>query len=91
MLNLKRATIFLFACLLLILPAFTSADQHGQTLIMARAVDATGLDPHTQTAFASFALLGMIYEPLITLDRDLNLIPALAKAGRLAKTDWLSP
>ena len=48
MLNLKRATIFLFACLLLILPAFTSADQHGQTLIMARAVDATGLDPHTR-------------------------------------------
>ncbi|MCY3935935.1 MAG: ABC transporter substrate-binding protein [Chloroflexi bacterium] len=76
----KRNILILLVCLLLALPALTLADGHGNTLIMARAVDATGLDPHTQTAFASFALLGMIYEPLITLDRDLNLTPALAES-----------
>jgi len=34
-----------------------SSAQDDNTLIMARAVDATGLDPHTQTAFASLRLL----------------------------------
>lgn len=57
------------------------AQGDGNTLIMARAVDATGLDPHAQTAFTSLQLLNMIYEPLITLDQERNIIPALA-------TDW---
>jgi len=50
------------------------------TLIVARAADTTGLDPHTQTSFASFRLLELIYEPLVTLDADLNIIPALAES-----------
>jgi peptide/nickel transport system substrate-binding protein len=57
------------------------AQEDGNVLIMAREIDATGLDPHTQTAFASLALLRMIYEPLIRLDEELNPEPALA-------TDW---
>ncbi len=52
----------------------------GNTLIVARAVDATGLDPHTQTAFASLALLNMIYEPLVISDHDLAVAPALAES-----------
>jgi peptide/nickel transport system substrate-binding protein len=48
-------------------------------LVMARSADTTGLDPHTQTAFASFRLLELIYEPLVDLDADLNIIPALAE------------
>ena len=47
---------------------------------MARATDATGLDPHTQTAFASFRLMELIYEPLVTLDANLNIVPALAES-----------
>ncbi len=50
------------------------------TLVVARAADTTGLDPHTQTAFASFRLLELIYEPLVTLDGDLNIVPALAES-----------
>ncbi|MCL4237357.1 MAG: ABC transporter substrate-binding protein [Anaerolineae bacterium] len=57
-----------------------AAAQGGNTLIMARAVDATGLDPHTQTAFASLRLLELIYEPLIQADENLNLVPALAES-----------
>lgn len=76
----KRSIFILLVCVLFALPALSLADSHGNTLIMARAADATGLDPHTQTAFTSFALLQMIYEPLITLDRDLNLTPALAES-----------
>ncbi|QPC80645.1 ABC transporter substrate-binding protein [Phototrophicus methaneseepsis] len=61
--------------------AFSFVSAQDNTLIMARAVDATGLDPHTQTAFASLRLLELVYEPLVTTDQDLNLIPVLA-------TDW---
>lgn len=56
----------------------------GNVLVMARAVDATGLDPHTQTAFASLRLLSMIYEPLVITDHDLNLAPALATGWEFA-------
>ncbi len=52
--------------------------QAGGVLIAARAADATGLDPHVQTAFASHRMLEQIYEPLLSLDADMNVIPHLA-------------
>lgn len=54
--------------------------QDDNVLVMARAADATGLDPHTQTAFASFRLLELIYEPLVQLDENLDVVPALAES-----------
>lgn len=48
------------------------------TLRMAWSQDATGLDPHKQTAFPSLRLLELIYEPLVRLDADLNVVPAVA-------------
>jgi peptide/nickel transport system substrate-binding protein len=60
--------------------AMPGAAQGNNTLIMARAVDATGLDPHLQTAFASLRLLDLIYEPLVRTDADLNIVPALAES-----------
>ncbi|MEO8393732.1 MAG: ABC transporter substrate-binding protein, partial [Chloroflexota bacterium] len=68
--------------MLVALPSFAQATPN--TLIMARATDATGLDPHTQTAFASFRLLELIYEPLVELDADLNVVPALAESWKLS-------
>lgn len=67
--------------ILLLLVMSGSIMAQSNTLIIARAVDATGLDPHTQTAFASLRLLELVYEPLVTTDANLNLQPALA-------TDW---
>ena len=67
--------LFLLA-ILMVLPLTVSA----RNLIMARAADATGLDPHTQTAFASLRLLELIYEPLVILDEKLNIVPALAES-----------
>jgi peptide/nickel transport system substrate-binding protein len=57
-----------------------SAAQGSNTLIMARSVDATGLDPQVQTAFSSLRLLDLIYDPLVRTDADLNIIPALAES-----------
>lgn len=50
------------------------------TLRMAWSQDATGLDPHTQTAFSSLRLLELIYEPLVRLDAQYNVGPAVAKS-----------
>ncbi|HEV2123509.1 MAG TPA: ABC transporter substrate-binding protein [Chloroflexota bacterium] len=71
------------SCTLLILTLFAgllSGVLAQGTLVVARAADTTGLDPHTQTAFASFRLLELLYEPLVTLDADLNIVPALAES-----------
>ncbi len=68
--------VLVLAVLSFVLPSVAQEN----VLIMARAADTTGLDPHTQTAFASFRLLELIYEPLVNLDADLNVIPALAES-----------
>ncbi|HAJ35425.1 MAG TPA: ABC transporter substrate-binding protein [Chloroflexi bacterium] len=52
----------------------------GGVLIAARAADAKGLDPHVQTAFTSFRALEHIYEPLLRLDADMNVVPGLAES-----------
>ncbi len=50
------------------------------TLRMAWSQDATGLDPHKQTAFSSLRLLELIYEPLVQLDSNLQVVPAIAES-----------
>ncbi|SDY77294.1 ABC transporter substrate-binding protein [Citreimonas salinaria] len=57
-----------------------SAPLAAQTLNVAWSQDATGLDPHTQTAFASIRLLELLYEPLVRLGPDLEIQPALAES-----------
>ncbi len=59
-------------------PEPTPAPKEGGTLIVARAADAKGLDPHKQTAFSSFRLLELIYEPLLGLNSELKVVPNLA-------------
>lgn len=59
------------------------------SLRMAWAQDATGLDPHKQTAFSSLRLLELIYEPLVRLDAALNVVPAIADSWEFS-TDNLT-
>jgi len=56
-------------------PAATAAE-----LKMAWSQDATGLDPHKQTAFSSIHLLELIYEPLVRLNSQLQIVPAIAQS-----------
>ena len=51
-----------------------------QTLNVAWSQDATGLDPHTQPGFAAIRLLELVYEPLVRLDANLDLQPAIAES-----------
>jgi peptide/nickel transport system substrate-binding protein len=57
-----------------------SAPAAAATLRLAWAQDATGLDPHKQTAFSSIRLLELIYEPLVRLDANLQIAPAVAQS-----------
>lgn len=79
----RIAKFFIFSLLiaaLASLPLLTQAQSRSNVLIVARAADTTGLDPHKQTAFASLRLLELIYETLVTLDQDLNIVPLLAES-----------
>ncbi len=51
-----------------------------QTGTLELAVDQSpvGLDPHKVTAFASFAVIGQVYDGLLEINADLQLEPALA-------------
>lgn len=60
--------------------AMTAVPAEAATLRMAWAQDATGLDPHKQTAFPSLRLLELVYEPLVRLDEDLQIVPAVAES-----------
>lgn len=49
-----------------------------ETIKVAWSQDATGLDPHKQTAFSSIRFLELMYEPLVRLDKDAEIVPAVA-------------
>ena len=83
--KMARILILISALLVVALPTLAQDTPTGNVLVMARAVDATGLDPHTQTAFASFRLLELIYEPLVELDPELNVIPGLAESWEFSE------
>lgn len=74
---MKRTLLLIIV--LIIVSVIPLTAQSGNTLRMARATDATGLDPHLQTAFASLRLLELVYEPLVRADEELEIIPALAQ------------
>ncbi len=80
--SIRIVLMMMLVALVSVVPALAQGGNN--TLVMARAADTTGLDPHTQTAFASFRLLELIYEPLVTLDADLNIIPALAESWKFS-------
>jgi peptide/nickel transport system substrate-binding protein len=67
----------------------TTAPKKGGTLIAARAADAQGLDPHKQTAFSSFRVMELIFDTLVTLDKNLNVVPSLAESWSFS-TDGLT-
>lgn len=77
---MNRSFRLIALLVVVLLVATAPALAQNNTLVMARSADTTGLDPHTQTAFASFRLLELIYEPLVNLDADLNIVPGLAES-----------
>ncbi|MAM14029.1 MAG: ABC transporter substrate-binding protein, partial [Rhizobiaceae bacterium] len=80
-----RVQIKTIASALAITAALAAAPATAETLKMAWSQDATGLDPHKQTAFASIRLLELVYEPLVRTDAELNVVPAIAASWEFSE------
>jgi peptide/nickel transport system substrate-binding protein len=58
-----------------------AGDARAQVLQLAVDASPAGLDPHIITAFSSFQIVnGTIYEGLTAVDKDLRVVPALARS-----------
>src|SRR5215210_97439 len=76
-----RATTGLAVILSLGLSAFLPPQAQAQVLEVAVESSPAGLDPHIVTAFTSFQIInGTIYEGLTAIDKDLRIVPSLAKS-----------
>lgn len=53
-------------------------------LVMALSVDPDGLDPQRTAAAATFEITNNIYDPLVRVDLDSNLVPGLAQSWEVA-------
>ncbi len=78
------ALVALLAAGLAVQPTQAQTPKKGGTLVMAQNADIRGFDLHTLTDFPSFRALGLIYEPLVTFDKDLKYVPALAESWKFS-------
>ncbi len=65
-------------------PTHAQTPKTGGTLVVAQNADVAGFDPHTIPAFPTVRALGLIYEPLVTVDENLKVLPALAEAWKFS-------
>ena len=85
---MSRAGRSLRASLLAVALCATAA-VHAQTLRWASQGDPATMDPHSQNELLTNAMNGQVYETLVTRDRQLNLVPALATQWqRQSPTHW---
>ena len=61
-----------------------SSAGEGATLVMALSVDPDGLDPQRTAAAATFEITNNVYDPLIRVDADNNLVPGLAQSWEVS-------
>src|ERR1700729_3083944 len=79
----------LFAAVAASLVAFTILPASAQTLRYANQGDLKSLDPYTLRETTTIAHHAHIYEGLVTRDRDLKIIPALAESWETPEpTRW---
>lgn len=79
-----RFAILLIGCLLLAQPgAWAQQPKYGGTLRVAWEADVTGFDPHTSPGIQSQYMVGSLFNSLVTIDADLNIIPELAESWEM--------
>lgn len=64
--------------------AWAQSPVRGGTLQIAVDSSPAGLDPHVATAFATFVVIGNIYEGLTEIDEGLRVRPALAESWKVS-------
>ncbi|MCK4392205.1 ABC transporter substrate-binding protein [Candidatus Bipolaricaulota bacterium] len=83
-LRFLAAGLLLFLLTGLLVGANQEQPKIGGTLVLVRAHDATGLDPHTVTAHVSHRVFELVYNTLVGLDSDLKVVPELAKLWEIS-------
>jgi len=63
-----------------------AAPKKGGTLKVGVPADAVGLDPHKTRAYSSALMLKTIYEELVALSQDDNVMPGLAKSWTISES-----
>lgn len=80
-----KKTLVLVLCLALALSAVSIASaEQVKVLRYGTEAEPIGFDPHTISAVASLRIIGQVYNQLVDVDEDLNVIPELA-------TSWEQP
>ena len=60
-----------------------------QSVRIGNQGDALSMDPHSLNESLQLSVTGNVYEPLVTRDKDLKLIPALATSWKqVSPTVW---
>ena len=73
--RLNKNTVFALAATTLAVMSFVAT---AASLRVANQGDALSLDPHSLNESLQLSVLGNVYEPLVTRDRDFKLAPSLA-------------
>jgi len=91
---MKKRNLFVLCTVLVVLVAVSSAfaagvaeqapaAQKSQTLTIGVSQEAVGLDPHIVTAFSSMRRLDLLYNRLVRLDENMQVVPDLAESWEI--------
>jgi len=75
----KGGLVALLACLIAAPNALARTSKHPDTLVVATTYDAKTLDPYMTNDVASSNAMRQIYETLVAIDAEGNVIPSLAE------------
>ncbi|MDL2318834.1 ABC transporter substrate-binding protein [Eubacteriales bacterium OttesenSCG-928-A19] len=77
---MRKILAFLLSALLILglMPAMASAEAEGAVIKFGTDAEPIGFDPHTISAVASLRVINQLYNTLVNLDENLNVIPELA-------------
>jgi peptide/nickel transport system substrate-binding protein len=79
--HIGRLCYLIVGCLLLVQPiAWGQQLKPGGTLRVAWEADVTGLDPGFSRGIQAYYIKGNIFNPLVTVDEQLNFVPELAES-----------
>ena len=79
----NRLHTLLAATAMSVLAGFSAG--HAAELRVARSVDADGLDPHKASTTQSLQITNLIFDTLLTMDKDGSVHPGLASAWSMAE------
>ena len=82
---MKKFVLLLISLVLIItmLALSVLAESRGGTLTIGVDQEVVGLDPHIVTAFSSFRRLDLLYNTLVKLDYNFNIVPDLADSWEI--------